>query len=223
MLNVAVSRAKRSFLVFGDMDIFNTADQEKPSSLLAKYLFAQEANEIVDVIPYEQSKMSSESIRQITSLEGHQKALQQSFVRAERALVIVSPFLRVHAISTDKIPALIKEHAQRIAITIYTDPGLNQGHWEEFKHAKAMLETAGAQVILVNNVHSKIITIDDRLIIQGSFNWLSASRSDQYGREETSIVYKGEHVARFIEEAMEPIKRKAKDVALQRYREAVVS
>lgn len=38
MLNVAVSRAKRSFIVAGDIDIFKPGNKHIPSSLLAKYL-----------------------------------------------------------------------------------------------------------------------------------------------------------------------------------------
>jgi superfamily I DNA and/or RNA helicase len=38
MLNVAVSRAKRSFIVAGDIDIFKPGRKHVPSSLLAKYL-----------------------------------------------------------------------------------------------------------------------------------------------------------------------------------------
>jgi hypothetical protein len=38
MLNVAVSRAKRSFIVAGDIDIFKSGSKRVPSSLLAKYL-----------------------------------------------------------------------------------------------------------------------------------------------------------------------------------------
>lgn len=37
MLNVAVSRAKDSFLVFGDIDIFD-ADSNKPSGILTRYI-----------------------------------------------------------------------------------------------------------------------------------------------------------------------------------------
>lgn len=47
MLNVAVSRAKRSFLVFGDMEIFKASNPRSPSGLLAKHLFAQKDNEIL--------------------------------------------------------------------------------------------------------------------------------------------------------------------------------
>ncbi|ACV63244.1 conserved hypothetical protein [Desulfofarcimen acetoxidans DSM 771] len=46
MLNVAVSRAKNSFLVFGNMDIFNPKSN-KPSGLLAKFLFTNESNNLL--------------------------------------------------------------------------------------------------------------------------------------------------------------------------------
>lgn len=44
MLNVAVSRAKDSFLVFGDMDLFEIQPPSSPRGLLAKYLFEFEKN-----------------------------------------------------------------------------------------------------------------------------------------------------------------------------------
>ncbi|AQT86384.1 hypothetical protein B1222_21400 [Paenibacillus larvae subsp. pulvifaciens] len=45
MLNVAVSRAKDSFLVFGNMRIFDPAGQ-KPSGILAKFLFEKSENQL---------------------------------------------------------------------------------------------------------------------------------------------------------------------------------
>ncbi|WP_212568221.1 hypothetical protein, partial [Salmonella enterica] len=44
MLNVAVSRAKDSFLVFGDMDLFEIQPASSSRGLLAKYLFESEKN-----------------------------------------------------------------------------------------------------------------------------------------------------------------------------------
>lgn len=41
MLNVAVSRAKDSFLVFGNLTLFDPKKRSKPSGLLATYLFSQ--------------------------------------------------------------------------------------------------------------------------------------------------------------------------------------
>jgi superfamily I DNA and/or RNA helicase len=46
MLNVAVSRAKDSFVVFGDMSIFNQSNKGTPRGLLASFLFADEQNAI---------------------------------------------------------------------------------------------------------------------------------------------------------------------------------
>ena len=46
MLNVGVSRAKDSFLVFGDMSIFNPRDRGSPRGLLASFLFANKRNAI---------------------------------------------------------------------------------------------------------------------------------------------------------------------------------
>ena len=40
----AVSRAKDSFLVFGDMDLFEVQPASSPRGLLAKYLFESEKN-----------------------------------------------------------------------------------------------------------------------------------------------------------------------------------
>lgn len=46
MLNVAVSRAKNSFLVFGDLNIFRTGDQGLPSRLLGEHLFLKPESDL---------------------------------------------------------------------------------------------------------------------------------------------------------------------------------
>ena len=46
MLNVAVSRAKDSFLVFDDMDVFRAAPQTTPRGLLAQFLLNHPANHL---------------------------------------------------------------------------------------------------------------------------------------------------------------------------------
>ena len=208
MLNVAVSRAKQSFLIFGDMDTFDSSEGTKPSSLLAKHIFSHENNEIVDVIQPRFHEMAEEEIEQINSLEKHQFILKKSFEEAKEMLNIVSPFLRTNAIYHDNIPDLIKQYAKDIKIVIYTDPTFNKDN-PDFDAAKKILESSGADVFLVKNVHSKIITIDNHVIIEGSFNWLSAARSGSYFmREESSIIYRGLHAPDFIQQALDPIKKK---------------
>lgn len=211
MLNVAVSRAKNSFLVFGDIDIFDPSKGNKPSSLLAKYLFAKEENEIVNIIQPQFNAIAKAELKQINSLDSHRKALKRSFEKAVKELNIVSPYLRINAIESDSIPSLIKKYSPEININIYVDPALNKGHFQEFNHAKSILQDAGATVILVHNVHCKIIAIDDSIIVQGSFNWFSAARTaEKYMREEVSWVYMGKQAPLLIDQNMTRIKAREK-------------
>ncbi|MCP4475808.1 MAG: hypothetical protein GY821_14825 [Gammaproteobacteria bacterium] len=217
MLNVAVSRAQCAFLVFGDMGIFDHGNGNQPSALLADYLFRSEHNEITDIIQPKFNAIANESeIEQITTLERHRKILCSAFPKSIEELNIVSPFLSKNALEEDNILQLVRENSDKKAITIYTDIGLNRKYRQEFNQAVVMLRECGAKVVLVRNVHSKIITIDQRVIIEGSFNWLSAARRHQdYIRIENSILYMGTKVQQFIEEAIEPIKRKAVKISTQ--------
>ncbi|MFC3908038.1 AAA domain-containing protein [Legionella dresdenensis] len=209
MLNVAVSRAKRSFLVFGDMDIFNPSGNS-PSSLLAKYLFASEHNEIIDISIPPLAEAKLEEIEVIISLRQHRQQLISCFTNAQYVLNIISPYLTKSAIKYDDIEQHIADNSSRITINIYTDPFLNKNN-KYFEEILISLTAAGANVFLVERVHSKIITIDDKAIIVGSFNWLSASRDNpDYIREETSLIHRGERTFSLIEKALKPIKEKVK-------------
>lgn len=211
MLNVAVSRAKRSFLVFGDMDIFDPS-LNHPSSILAKYLFALEDNEITDICPPTLSHAIVEDLEPITTLFEHRQNLIQSFSKTQQILNIISPYLSKKAIRHDNIENLIKNHSTRIIINIYADASLHEEQ-RYFEEASNILKKAGANVISVEKVHSKIIAIDDKIIIVGSFNWLSASRDNcNFNREKTSLIYQGENVSQIIETILEPIKKKVKNL-----------
>lgn len=68
MLNVAVSRAKDSFLVFGDMDLFEIQPSFSPRGLLAKYLFASDNNVLQFEFP--ERKDLSTAQTEISTLHG---------------------------------------------------------------------------------------------------------------------------------------------------------
>lgn len=84
MLNVAVSRAQDSFLVFGDMRIFDPA-ANTPSGLLARYLFASEEQEIrnVEMPLYFKTRLAL-PVDHIQDLEGHRTILANSIRTANR-------------------------------------------------------------------------------------------------------------------------------------------
>ena len=116
--------------------------------------------------------------------------------------------MTTNAIESDAITELIQQYISRISINIYSDPRLNYNWSAKYEESITMLKNAGANVYRVNRVHSKLIIIDNSVIIEGSFNWLSASRDRRYAREESSVLYRGERVATFIKQAFDPIKAK---------------
>ena len=88
MLNVAVSRAKDSFIVFGDMDIFNP-ELKTPSGMLACHLFADEENEITSIQTPTRFGLKGEmKVNHIRDLDLHVRTLRRAFHRAKRKLTI---------------------------------------------------------------------------------------------------------------------------------------
>ena len=208
MLNVAVSRASDSFLVFGDMDIFDPA-LPTPSGVLARYLFAQQDNEIADFsLPPRLTDEKGKELHLVKTLSMHVGTLARAFERAEEQLVIVSPFLRWRAIEADNIAEKTAAAVIRgVDVTIYIDDGFNDflEHPSAARAAQVLREN-GAEVKLCHNIHSKIVCVDREIFVEGSFNWLSAVRDgSKYKRHETSMIYMGPQASTFIEDTIKDI------------------
>ncbi|WP_082190330.1 AAA domain-containing protein [Frateuria defendens] len=201
MLNVAVSRAKNTFLVFGDMDVFESAPTATPRGLLATYLFRDSTN----ALHFEHRirrdlRGAGTAIHPLRDAQEHDTFLLDAIARAGREIHIVSPWIILERI--EEIGALDAMRAailRDVKVTIYTDPELNTGSAPEGRdekrktlHATAgILRDAGIQVAFVARVHSKVLIGDDDLYCVGSFNWFSARRDAQYARHETSLAYRG--------------------------------
>ena len=204
MLNVAVSRAKDSFLVFGDMGIFES-EGSSPSSLLRRFLFADDRNEILDIEPVKRIEDKKEEVLQrFSTLGEHQAALDQALSSAKREVMIVSPTISQIAIEHDAIDQKIKAAVQRgIKVKVYTDHDLNRDKGELVENAKlgrASLQSAGAQLIEVARIHNKSLAVDKHTLIEGSFNWLSAvrNRSSRHQKLEISFCYRGKQAEQAI-------------------------
>ena len=48
---------------------------------------------------------------------------------------------------------------------------------------KALAEN-GVKLILLKGIHNKSLAIDDSVLVEGSFNWLSERRNGSYSRHE---------------------------------------
>ncbi|AEI45647.1 AAA domain-containing protein [Paenibacillus mucilaginosus] len=214
MLNVAVSRAKDSFLVFGDMGILNPESQ-KPSGLLARYLFAEESNEIKNITyPARAQRVLLEPARHIRDLEGHRQALRFGIENCREKVCIVSPFLSSEAIEADGIHLLVSEaSAAGKQVFVYTDERMNQHAGQPKSHflrGRELLVQSGAQVILAERIHNKTLCVDHSILVEGSFNWLSARRNpnDPWCRYETSLLYQGRGVEEMIQEVLSDLEKR---------------
>ncbi|WP_144417090.1 AAA domain-containing protein, partial [Yersinia frederiksenii] len=203
MLNVAVSRAKDSFLVFGDMDLFEIQPASSPRGLLAKYLFASDSNALQ--FERQERKDLSAVQTQISTLHGveqHDAFLNQTFNTIGKNITIVSPWLTWQKLEqTGFLTSMIQARSRGIEITVVTDRNFNIEHtdYEKRKEKQQRLNDAveelkemGITTKLVKRVHSKIVIGDEEVLCIGSFNWFSAAREEKYQRYDTSMVYRGE-------------------------------
>jgi hypothetical protein len=208
MLNVAVSRAKDSFLVFGDMDIFNPTDFGRPRGLLAKHLFTRPENELAfNPIPRDDLTIKGATSNALLHASDHDKFLLDVLAEAAKEVHIVSPWLRKRRMEEAKLLLAMTDAVNRgVKVVVYSDSGLNedpsQNHWKEASEAFAQ---AGIDLVNVPRLHSKIVIVDDDTLCIGSFNWLSAARTGDLARHETSIHYSGSSVSEEIKILLESL------------------
>ncbi len=219
MLNVAVSRAKDSFLVFGDMDLFEVQPASSPRGLLAKYLFESEKNALsFDYKERKDLKTSETKIYTLHGVEQHDNFLNQTFENTSKHITIVSPWLTWQKLEqTGFLDSMIAACSRGINVTIVTDRSYNTEHkdfekrkekQQNFKAALEKLNALGIATKLVKRVHSKIVIGDDGLLCVGSFNWFSATREARYERYDTSMVYCGDNLKGEIEAIYNSLERR---------------
>ena len=216
MLNVAVSRAKDSFLVFGDMGVFEK-EGTSPSSLLRHFLFASAENEIFDIEPAKRiEEKKRHALQRFSTLGEHQAALERALSTAKREVIIVSPTISQVAIEHDAIDQKIRAAVKRgIKVKVYTDHDLNRENGELVENAKlgrAAIQTAGAQLIEATRIHNKSLAVDQHTLIEGSFNWLSAvrNRHSRHQKLEVSVCYSGQDADKAITALREDMEFRSK-------------
>lgn len=219
MLNVAVSRAKDAFLVFGDMDVFNPNDKGRPRGLLASFLFSEETNALAfKPLPRKDIVERENDVAYLIDANQHDAFLLDSLEKAVREVHIVSPWIRQQRMEESGILSAMAEAASRgVSITVYADRGLNldrkadanQGAGRYWLNALSVFADAGIALVDIPRLHSKIVIRDNVALCVGSFNWLSASRSGQYVRHETSISYTGPRVGNEVKLILQSLNQRA--------------
>lgn len=209
MLNVAVSRAKDNFLVFGDMDLFSMAPHGSPRGVLSTFLFARPENALeFDVQPREDLKKRAAEVKMLRDADDHDIFLRDILASAQKTVEIVSPWTIKSTMEKNGFMSLMRDAAARgVRIDVYADPVLNDkindDGVSQYDEAEAALSAVGVNLHPVSQLHSKIVTADQDVFCIGSFNWLSADRVGRYARHETSLVYSGAEMANEIERLRE--------------------
>lgn len=200
MLNVTVSRAKDSFLVFGDMDVFSSAAKGAPRSVLADVLFSSKGTAL-DFAPQPRADLQSanQPLTTLRDAEEHDRFMIDALSSSAREYTIVSPWVIARTMErVGLLDAFQKATARGASIDVFVDPLLNQtvdaSGASQLETAKAALSKVGVSTHEVRQLHSKIFIVGTDQLCIGSYNWLSADRHGQYARHETSIAYTGTHL-----------------------------
>lgn len=202
LLNVAVSRAKDSFLVFGDMDVIGTAARGTPRHLLGRYLFSHERNELSFMTSAARPDLLAlcRTPRLINNAEAHDQCIRDVLECVRAEMTMVSPWISLGRLEEiGLLAALEKTAARGVDITIYTDHHFNTTSANQpdaqktslFERCCEALAERGMTVKVVNRVHSKLIMADSDFMCVGSYNWASAARKGNYKNMETSMLYSG--------------------------------
>lgn len=197
MFNVALTRAKHHFIIIGNMRLFKPMAVKKPSGGLAEFLFSNPLNELPSSYLLEDINIPSDL--RVDTLERHQLCLSSAFVKAKRRVIVVSPFISIHALRADNLLPKIEECVEKnIEVIVYTDNCLDLINGQlkpSSKEGREALEASGAELRILNGIHNKALVIDENVLIEGSFNWLSAVRDKNnihYRYEVSQIIMKDE-------------------------------
>jgi len=215
MLNVAVSRAKNAFLVFGDMDVLGQASPTSPRGKLAHCLFADDANALQFEYRVRHDLASEAGIIQLQNAEEHDAFLFDVISKAVREIHIVTPWIRPGCIEEiGVLDAMVDAVNRGVKVYVYSDRGSNtfdinperkKSKQQEYRAVIDMLRADKINSIVVRKVHSKIVIGDEDTYCVGSFNWFSAHRNEK-GNLETSLVYRSSKVVKEINATKESLK-----------------
>ncbi len=205
ILNVAVSRAKDSFIVFGDMEVITHAAIGTPRALLANYLLKDDANQLMFRVTQARPDLLKlcPQPKTLNNSEEHDQWLKDVLQHAKKQVVIVSPWLSYTKLNEHGFIEAFSIAIQRgVEIILYTDHRFNTYLDKEENAKKARqfdqdcheLRHQGVFVKVVNKVHSKLVMGDETFLCVGSYNWASASRDGDYKHMETSLAYANSHL-----------------------------
>lgn len=132
-------------------------------------------------------------VHRITGYPEHAKLLSLILSSDDVGSVsICSPWITRRAVNA--ILASLGYDLSDRCVTVYTDPAKSK---DDTPEAIATLRSRGVRVVEMRRLHSKTLAVDDDILFEGSFNWLSAC-GPPYEEINSSLMLCGGDVARSL-------------------------
>lgn len=183
-LNVAISRAKNTFILVGNLSYLDSDTSSWISKLVTYIRERGLVGEIYSPIVWnsinkemDQWRATGHVIHDLDHLIKFHTALDM----AKTEVLIVSPWIRRQAVTPEIVEKFEAALERGVKIRIYygygTQNSFDPGDWEFIEELKqAFSSNNNFRLIPRNNegnTHAKILTIDRKVLIIGSWNWLS--------------------------------------------------
>ncbi|MEM8997094.1 MAG: AAA domain-containing protein, partial [Acidobacteriota bacterium] len=200
LLNVAVSRARDAFLVFGDLAVFDP-DVGRPSGVLAQHLFEHPGQELRDALPAPELR-DADMLRAVEGDDAHRALLREAIAAARRRVLVVSPTLDGRTLDVLGLEPLIGRSAARgVRCVIAYCPGVSANS-AETEACVERLRGAGAHVIALKRYLARILAVDKDAYVAGTFDWLSfAGRTELPGPPPRSLRVDGHGAVEAVKDA----------------------
>jgi phosphatidylserine/phosphatidylglycerophosphate/cardiolipin synthase-like enzyme len=137
----------------------------------------------------------------LTTLEQHLGFFQSVFEEAQHKIIICSPFISSSEAYREDIDHQVLRDAANREVEIFFICSATDPYLPNFQAFLRSVGSSNIYLIKANNFHLKTIIVDDQLIAEGSFNWLSAARDDmsQFHNHETTIFVYGNMASGLID------------------------
>jgi hypothetical protein len=189
MLNVAVSRAKQQFIVVGNYHKLKQA--QGPLGLMAERAAADFYLELGNQSPSYNHIANNFLVERNLLDQQHLKAFEYYLRICEKTVVIVVPWIRKPSNSSVQKQLELIQAAKSRGVDIkvyygYSNLELNQKDDNDPYLVQQYINTLGADnvVRVPQGTHEKVLLIDDRVLIIGSWNWLSNAYYKWYEQQD---------------------------------------
>lgn len=137
----------------------------------------------------------------LPSLHEHCGFFQSVFEHARQRIIVCSPFISTARQYLADIDSRVLQAAISRGVEIYFICSSESPSLNDFNNYLNELRSTKIHLISMSNIHLKTIIVDENIITEGSFNWLSASRSmsSDYHNHEQTLVIKGDMTQKLID------------------------